>query len=151
MKYHAATTVQLSLWIDITRYNIHATNMKMITAEILLAMCMCSTCCNNKHTLESDSQDLTFPPCLTPTVDTTYCEIVVIACLKTSQFMLCGASIHDVKDSPVWCLGRVGGNADTKEINTISTTQCPAHSDIHSSIDIFREANTGEGGGRGRT
>ena len=35
MKYHAATTVQLRLWIDITRYNIHAPNMKMITARNL--------------------------------------------------------------------------------------------------------------------
>ena len=65
--------------------------------------------------------------------------------------MLCGTSIHDAKDSPVWCLGSVSGNADAEEISTVSTTQCPAHSDIYSPTNTFREANTGEGGNRGGT
>ena len=45
----------------------------------------------------------------------------------------------------------VGGNVDEVEISTVSITQCPAHSDIHSSTDIFREVNTGEGGDTGGT
>ena len=63
--------------------------------------------------------------------------------------MLCETASGDVQKSPIWGLGSVGGNADEVEISIVSTTQCPAHSDIHSSTDIFREVNTGEGGGRG--
>ena len=37
------------------------------------------------------------------------------------------------------------------EISTVSITQCPVHSDIHSSTDIVSEVNTGEGGDRGGT
>ena len=65
--------------------------------------------------------------------------------------MSCDTGISDVQKSPIWGLGRIGGNVDEVEISIVSTTQCPAHSDIHSSTDIFREANTGEGGDRGRT
>ena len=65
--------------------------------------------------------------------------------------MLCDTAIGDVHKSPIWGLGSIGGNADEVEISTVSTTQCPAHSDIHSSTDIFREVNTGEGGDRGGT
>ena len=62
--------------------------------------------------------------------------------------MLCDT---DVQNSPIWGLGSIGGNVDEVEISTVSTTQCPAYSHIHSSTDIFGEVNTGEGGGRGRT
>ena len=65
--------------------------------------------------------------------------------------MLCDTASGDVQKSPIWGLGSVGGNVDEVEISTVSTTQSPAHSDIHSSTDIFREANTGEGGNRGGT
>ena len=65
--------------------------------------------------------------------------------------MLCDTANGDVQKSLIWDLGSVGGNADEVEISTVSTTQCPAHSDIHSSTDIFREVNTGEGGDRGGT
>ena len=66
--------------------------------------------------------------------------------------MLCDTDSGDVQKSPIWDLGSIGGNVDEVEISTVSTTQCPAHSDIHSSAsDIFREVNTGEGGDRGGT
>ena len=65
--------------------------------------------------------------------------------------MLCDTGIGDVQKSPIWSLGSIGGNVDEVEISTVSTTQCPAHSDIHSSTDISREANKGEDGDRGRT
>ena len=58
--------------------------------------------------------------------------------------MLCDTASGDVEKSPIWSLWSVGGNADEVEISTVSTTQCPAHSDIHSSNDIFREVNTGQ-------
>ena len=60
--------------------------------------------------------------------------------------MLCDTGSGDVQKSPIWSLGSISCNADEVEISTVSTTQCPAHSDIHSSIDIFREDNTGERG-----
>ena len=93
-----------------------------------------------KHTFRSDCQGLTLPPRLTLTVDTTYCDVVLIACHETSQFILCDTSNGDVQKSPIWSLGSVGGNVDEVEISTVSTTQCPAHSDIHSPINKFREA-----------
>ena len=62
--------------------------------------------------------------------------------------MLCGASIHDVQQSPIWGLGSIGANADEEEISTVTSTQCPPHGDTYSSMDIFRKANTGEGGNR---
>ena len=65
--------------------------------------------------------------------------------------MLCDTASGDVQKSPIWGLGSVGGDADEVEISTVSITQCPAHSDIHSSTDIFREFNTGESGDRGGT
>ena len=65
--------------------------------------------------------------------------------------MLCDTSSGDVQKSPIWGLGSICGNADEVEISTVSTTQCPAHSDIHSSTDISREFSTGEGSDRGGT
>ena len=60
--------------------------------------------------------------------------------------MLCDTGSGDIEKSTMWGLESIGGNVDEVEISTFSTTQCPAHSDIHSSTDISREANTGEGG-----
>ena len=62
--------------------------------------------------------------------------------------MLCDTGICDVQKSSIWDLGSVGDNVDEVVISTVSTTQCPGHSDIHSSIGIFREVNTGEVEGR---
>ena len=103
------------------------------------------------NTLRSDCQGFTLPPYQPPTVDTTYSDVVLKACHETSQFMLCDTGSGDVQKSPIWSLGSISGNVDEVEISTVSTTQCPAHSDIHSSTDIFREVNTGEGGSRGGT
>ena len=47
--------------------------------------------------------------------------------------------------------GDRGVNVDEVGISTVSATQCPAHSDIHSSVGILSEVNTGEGGDRGVT
>ena len=102
-------------------------------------------------TLRSDCQGLTLPPLLTPAVDTTYSDVVFIACHKTSQFVLCDTASGDVQKSPIWSLGSISGNVDEVEISTVSITQCPSHIDIHSSTDIFREVNTGEGGDGGGT
>ena len=102
-------------------------------------------------TLRSDCQGLTLIPLLTPTVDTTYSDGVLIACLKPCQFMLRIIGSSDVQESSVWGLGIIGGDVDEVEISTVSNTQCPAHRDIHSSIGILREVNTGEGGERGAT
>ena len=103
------------------------------------------------HTLRSDCQGFTLTPFVTPTVDTMYCDVVLMVCHETSQFMLCDTGSGDVHKSPIWDLGSIGGNVDEVEISTVSTTQCPAHSDIHSSTAISREGNTGEGGDRGGT
>ena len=65
--------------------------------------------------------------------------------------MLCDTASGDVQKSPIWGLWSIGGNADEVEISTVSTTQCPAHSYIHSSTDIFRKVNIREGEGRGGT
>ena len=62
--------------------------------------------------------------------------------------LLCDTGSGDVQKSPIWGLGSVGGNVDEVEINTF-ITQCPLHSDIHSSTDISRELNTREGGDSG--
>ena len=62
--------------------------------------------------------------------------------------MLCDTASGDVQKPPIWGLGSIGSDADEVEISTVSTTQCPAHSDIHSSTDIFREVNTGESSDR---
>ena len=107
-----------------------------------------TTWCLLCNTLKSDCQGFTLPSFLTPTVDTTYCDVVLIACHETSQFILCDTGSGDVQKSPIWGLGSVGGNADEVEISTVSTTQCPAHSDIHSSTDISREVNRGQGRNR---
>ena len=53
------------------------------------------------HTLRSDCQGLTLLPLLTPTVDTMYCDVVLIACHETSQFMLCDSGSGDVQKSPI--------------------------------------------------
>ena len=66
--------------------------------------------------------------------------------------MLCDTASGDIQKSTMWGLGSIGGNADEVEISTVSTTQCPAHSDIHSSTsDISREVNTRDGVDRGGT
>ena len=98
--------------------------------------------------LRSDCQGLALSPLLTPTVDTTYCDVILIACHETSQFMLCDTGSGDVQKSPIWGLGSIGGNVDEVGVSTVSTTQCPAHSDDHSSTDIFRAVNTGQSGDR---
>ena len=54
-----------------------------------------------------------------------------------------------VQNFVIWGLWSVGGNVDEVEISTVSTTQCPAHSNIHSSTDIFEKVNTGEIDSRG--
>ena len=104
-------------------------------------------------TFWSDYQGFTLTALQTTTVHcyTTYCDVVLIVCLKTSQFILCDTGSGDVQKSPIWGLGSIGGDGDKVEINTVSTTQCPAHSDINSSTDTLREVNTGEGGDRGGT
>ena len=65
--------------------------------------------------------------------------------MKTSH---CDTGSGDVQKSIIWGMGSNGGNVDEVEISIVSTTQCPAHSDIHSSTDIFRKTNAGEGGDR---
>ena len=99
------------------------------------------------HTLKSNSQGVTI---LTTTVfcHTMHCDVVLIACQKTSQLILCDTA-SDVQKSPIWDLGSVAGNVDEVEISTVSLTQCPVYSDIHSSTDISKEVNTREGGDRG--
>ena len=96
-------------------------------------------------TLRSDCQGLTLTPFLIPTVDTAYCDVVLIACPKPCQFVLCNTGSSDVQKSSIWRLGIIGGNLDQVEISTVSTTQCPAQIETHSSIDILREVNTVEG------
>ena len=103
------------------------------------------------YTLRSYCQGLTPIALQNPTVDTTYCDVVLIACHEASQFMLCDTGSGDVQKSPIWGLGSIGGNVDEVEISTASTTQCPAHSHIYSSTDISREINTGESSDRGGT
>jgi len=100
------------------------------------------------RTLRSDCQGLTLIPPLTLTVDTTYCDVVLVACLKPCQLTLCNTGIADIQESSIWRLGIIGSDIDEVEI---STTQSPVHSDIHRSIDILREVNTGESGERGGT
>ena len=100
------------------------------------------------HTLWSYYDRFTLPSLLTSTVDTTYCNIVSNVCHKTNQFILCDIGIQN---SLVWGLGSIGGNVDEVEISATSLAQCPAHSHIHSSTNISREVNTGEGRDRGWT
>ena len=114
--------------------------------------------CPCQITLRSNYQRLSLPPLLTPTVDTTYCDDVLIACHETSQFILCNGGIRDVHRSITWELGSISaGSVDEVEISTVSATQCPAHGDIDSSTDIFievftsREVDTREGWDRGGT
>ena len=100
------------------------------------------------RTLGSDCQGPTLISHLTPTVDTTYSDGVLIACLKPCQFTLCSS---DVQKSSIWGLRIIGGNVDEIEISSVSTTQYPGQSDIHSSIGILREANTQQSGDSGET
>ena len=104
-------------------------------------------------TLRSDCQGLTLPPHQTTTVwgHTTYCDVVLIACHETSQFILCDTGSGDVQKSSIWGLGSVGGDVDEVKISSASTIQCPAHSYIHSTTNIFRDVNTGESSDRGGT
>ena len=101
------------------------------------------------HTLCSDSQGLTLPSLLTPTVDSTYCDVVFVTCHETSQFILCDTGSGDVQKSSIWDMRSIGSNVDEVEVGTVSTTQCPAHSDIHSFTDISWDANTVYGEDRG--
>ena len=102
------------------------------------------------HTLRSDFQGLSLIPLLTATVDTTYCDVVLIAYMKPCQFTLCNTGSSDIQETSIWGLGIIGGNVDEVEISTAFITQCPSHGDTHIS-SIFRDANTGENGERGRT
>ena len=102
------------------------------------------------HTLRSNSQDFTIQT-TTVCCHTTYCDVVLIACHKTSQFILCDTGSGDVQKSSIWGQGSIGVNVDEVKLSTVSTTQHPAHIDIHSSISIFSEVNTREGGDRGWT
>ena len=63
--------------------------------------------------------------------------------------MLCDTGSSDVQESSIWMIRIIGDNVNEVEINSVSTTQCPAHSDPHSSIGIFREVNTRQSGDRG--
>ena len=63
--------------------------------------------------------------------------------------MLSDIGIGDVQKFVIWGLWSIGGNVDEVEISTLSTTQWPAHSDIHSSTHIIEEVNTGEIDSRG--
>ena len=58
--------------------------------------------------------------------------------------MLCNTASGDIQKSTIWGLGSIGGDADEVEVSTVSITQCPAHSDIHSSTDIFRTRKGGD-------
>lgn len=104
-----------------------------------------------EHTLRIDRQGLTLTSFTSPTANTTYCDVVFISCLKTSQFMLCNTCSTDLQKCSIRGLGFISGNIDDVGFNTISTDQCPAHSNTHSSIGTIREANTGEGRERGGT
>jgi len=64
--------------------------------------------------------------------------------------MLCDTGIGDIQNSSIWSWRSIGGNVDEVEISTVSTTQCPAHSDIHCSINTSKEFNTGKSRDRGR-
>ena len=134
-----------------TVYNSQTNKILLIIYALEISMTsshMHSTLLFRKLTLRSHCQGLTLPALLFPTVDTTYCDVVLIACHETSQFMLCGGYVHKF---PIQGLESIGGNLDEVEISTVSTTQCPAYSHIHSTTDISREVNTGEGGDRGGT
>ena len=95
-------------------------------------------------TLRINCQGLTLPPLLPSTVDTKYCNVVFIVCNKTRQIILCDTGISDVQKSSIWDLGSIGGDGDEVEISTVSTTECPAHGDNHTSTDAFRNVDTGD-------
>jgi len=73
-------------------------------------------------TLRSDCQGLTLTPLLTLTVDTMYCNVVLIVSMKASQCVLCNTDISDVQKSSIWGIGTIGGNVDDIEISAVSTT-----------------------------
>ena len=58
--------------------------------------------------------------------------------------MLCNTGSGDVQKSPIWSLRSVGGDVDEVEISTVSKTYCPPHSDIHISINKYREVVVGD-------
>ena len=95
---------------------------------------------SHTSTLRSDCQGLTLSPLLTPTVNTMYCDVVLIACLKIRQSNT-GSSA--VQMSSIWGLGIIG-NVDEVEICTLSNTQWPAHSDIHIAPLVSSERPTQE-------
>ena len=68
-------------------------------------------------TLWTDYQGLTLTAHQTTTVycHTTYCNVILIVCLKTSQFILCNTDISDVQKSIIWGLGTISGNGDEVE------------------------------------
>ena len=103
------------------------------------------------HTMRFDGKSVTFTPFLTATVHTMYCDVVLIACLKVSQFILSDTGSGDVQKSPIWDLGSIGCNADEVKINPMIIPQCPVYSDIYSSTDISREVDTGQGWNRWKT
>ena len=57
---------------------------------------------------------------------------------ETSELILCDTSVGDVQKLMIWDLESVGSNVNEVEISTISTTQCPAHGDIHTSTMIVQ-------------
>ena len=61
-----------------------------------------------------------------------YCDVLIV-CLKISQFIPC-CTVSNVQNPSIWGLGSIGGDVDEVEISTVPTTQCPAHSDIHTYI-----------------
>ena len=89
-------------------------------------------------------QGLTLIPLLTTGTGATYCDAILIAIHKTSQFVPCDIASSDVEKPPIRDLGSIGGNVDEVEISTVSTAQCPAHSHIDISIIMVREVMAGD-------
>ena len=100
-------------------------------------------------TLRSNCQGVTLTPLPPPTVDSMYCDVVLIVCMKTSQLTLCDTGSGDVQKFSIWSIGSISGNGDEVVISTVSTT--PVHDKIYSSTGVFREVHTREGGHRGGT
>ena len=129
--------------LQATEHTLLGEDKQVYQKHILLNIRTCSI--RSKHALRSDCQELTFTPFLTPTVNTTYCDVVLIICHETSQLdTACG----DVQKSSIWDLGSIGGNVNEVGISTVFPTQCPVYNDVHSSTVIFTEVNTGESGDR---
>ena len=131
---HICNAITL-VWGLLRLASITVTNTKILIMQVPRA-----------NTLRSNYQGLTFTPLLTPTVDTTYCNVVLQANNEISELILCDTGIGNVQKTIIWGLRSIGGNVDEVEISTVSSTQCPVHSHIHSSTEIFREVNTGKSG-----